>query len=83
MGRESSLAVIKSVFQFVDRHKMVDFKAGFFDQQFLNADQLQELALLPTKEELLARLINTLRFSLFYLLITLKTVVTDLTKSVK
>lgn len=72
ISNKDQLPAVKTVFKFVNQHKFVDFKIGFFDQQFLNPLQLQELAVLPGKEQLLGQLINSLRFGLLYLVLILQ-----------
>ena len=83
MSNSDYLSAVRKVFHFSKIHSSVAFKVGFFEQQFLDGQQLQRLAVLPNKEGLLVKLINSLRFSLLYLLLTLQMVNKNNTESNK
>ena len=80
IGKQSNLSVIKEINRFVNQHKLVTFKTGFFDNQLLDLVHFQELALLPSQEELLARLLGSLQFPLLHLLLSLKAILTKKTE---
>ncbi|MBU4299562.1 50S ribosomal protein L10 [Patescibacteria group bacterium] len=56
-GYGDELAAAKTVYQFTETNKNLKILGGIFEQKFIAAEKLIELAKLPTKKELLARLV--------------------------
>jgi len=62
-GYKNELSPAKTVYQFAESNPNVKILGGFIESQkkeFLNAEQIVELAKLPTKEELLGRLVGSI-----------------------
>jgi large subunit ribosomal protein L10 len=57
---EDPVAPAKALKTFTDATKKVDVKAAWIDGKLVDARQVQALAALPPKQELLARLVGTL-----------------------
>jgi large subunit ribosomal protein L10 len=57
---EDPVAPAKALKTFTDATKKVDVKAAWIDGKLVDASQVQALAALPPKQELLARLVGTL-----------------------
>jgi len=57
---EDELAAAKTVYQFTETNKNLKILGGIFEQKFIEAEKLIELAKLPTKKELLGRLIGSI-----------------------
>lgn len=55
------LSALKVLKEFVKEDESVSYKAGFIDGVVYEADGLKELANLPSKEQLIARLIGALK----------------------
>ncbi len=53
-------AVLKEMQTFARAHEELAFKGGWVDDELLDGEQLAELASLPSREELLGRLLATL-----------------------
>lgn len=64
---------LKILFEFIKEKGLPAVKAGFWGKDFLTAAALQQIALLPNKEVLVARLINQLQAPLVNLLGLLQT----------
>jgi len=54
------IAPIKALAEFAKAHELPKIKAGFLAKEPLTKDQVEELAQLPTKVELLAKTVRTL-----------------------
>ena len=54
---EDALAGIKSLFSFIDQNELPKVKSGLIDGAYTQAIQLETLSKLPSKEELLTRLV--------------------------
>ena len=54
-------SALKTLKEFVKEDETVDFRAGFIDGIVYEAAGLEELANLPSKEQLIARLIGSLK----------------------
>jgi large subunit ribosomal protein L10 len=58
---EDSVAPIKALAEFAKEHELPQIKAGFLSKDPLTKDQVEELAKLPTKLELLAKTVATVK----------------------
>lgn len=61
IGFDDEIAPAKAIFQFAKQHDVLKITGAITaDGQLLSADQVKALAILPTREELLAKLAGTL-----------------------
>ncbi|MBP5313653.1 MAG: 50S ribosomal protein L10 [Eggerthellaceae bacterium] len=54
------VSAAKALKNFAKTHKVLELKGGMMDGQFMNADQAQAVANLPSRDELLAKLLGTI-----------------------
>ena len=59
-GFEDQIAPAKIVYEFQEKYKSPEILGGFYEKEFINQEKAIELAKLPSKQELLARLVGTL-----------------------
>lgn len=59
-GYEDEILPAKTVWEFSKDHKNIKIVSGILENQFFEAEKVTELAQLPTKKELLGRLIGTI-----------------------
>ena len=57
---EDALAPIKSANIFSTTHSNLKMVAGFMDKEFMDASKVMQLAMLPSRKELLGMLLNTM-----------------------
>jgi len=57
---EDPLAGIKTTYTFAKRREDIKLLAGYMENQMLDAGQVKELALLPSKEQLLGQFVGAL-----------------------
>lgn len=60
-GFKDEVAPVKALWEFEEKNKFPAILGAYLDQEFLGKEEAIELAKLPSKQELLARLINSLR----------------------
>ena len=60
LGYEDPVAMAKALSEFAKTSKMFDLRFGSLEGKFLDADGVKELAKLPSKPELLARVLGTM-----------------------
>ncbi|MDH4179216.1 MAG: 50S ribosomal protein L10 [Armatimonadota bacterium] len=72
------MPVLKSMSAFARTHEHLEFKGGWIEGQGVDGDQLVEIASLPPREELLARLLASVQWPLTQLAATLQAVPRDL-----
>jgi large subunit ribosomal protein L10 len=72
------MPVLKSISAFARTHEELGFKGGWIERRAVSASQLVEIAALPPKEEILARLLASLQGPLVSLVATLQAVPRDL-----
>ena len=72
------MPVLKSMSAFARTHEHLEFKGGWIEGQSVNGDQLVEIASLPPRDELLARLLASIQAPLSQLVSTLQAVPRDL-----
>ena len=65
LAYEDELAPIKVLFEFAKEHELPKFKAGFVNQSPLTGEQLNQLAQLPGRVELIAKTVGTLKGPLY------------------
>ncbi len=70
--------VLKTMSAFAGSHEQLQFKGGWIEGQGFGAEQLVEIASLPPREELLARLLASIQGPLSQLAATLQAVPRDL-----
>jgi large subunit ribosomal protein L10 len=68
---EDPVAPAKAIKTFSDQTKPVDVKAAYIDGKLVDAAQVQALAALPPKQELLAKLVGSLKSPLYGLVYVL------------
>jgi large subunit ribosomal protein L10 len=68
---DDPVAPAKALKTFSDATKKVDVKAAYIDGKLVDAAQVQALAALPPKQELLARLVGSLKSPLYGLVMVL------------
>jgi large subunit ribosomal protein L10 len=59
LGYNDGLSLAKTVYQFAEANPNLKILGGFFEKKFQEAEEIITLAQLPTREELLARLVGT------------------------
>ena len=59
--RGDAIAATKAVFEFAKAHENLKINGGIFEGKVLKAKDLKEIASLPTREVLLAKLLGTLQ----------------------
>jgi large subunit ribosomal protein L10 len=59
-GFKDEILPAKTVFEFSKENKNLKILGGILEKNFLNQEKIEELALLPTKEELLVKLIGNI-----------------------
>ena len=72
------LPVLKSMKEFSRAHDALEFRGGWFESQVVSGAQLLEIASLPPREELLAKLLFVMKSPLSSLVATLQAVPRDL-----
>lgn len=72
------MPVIKAMSAFARTHEELDFKGGWIERSAVSGPQMLEIAALPPREELLARLLGALQSPLAALVMTLQAVPRDL-----
>jgi len=60
-GFKDEISPAKTLWEFEEKNEFPAILGAYLGQEFLNKERVVELAKLPSKEELLARLINSLR----------------------
>ena len=60
-GRTDALAPAKTIQSFAKENENVKILGGILEQQILDASQIVSLALLPSKEELIAMTVGTIK----------------------
>ncbi len=72
------MPVLKSMSAFAKTHAQLDFVGGWIERRSVNGKQLVEIAALPPRQEILARLLASMQGPLVYLVATLQAVPRDL-----
>ncbi|HKZ35610.1 MAG TPA: 50S ribosomal protein L10 [Patescibacteria group bacterium] len=83
LAYEDELAPIKVLFEFAKEHELPKFKAGFFNQSPLTGEQLEQLAQLPNRVELIAKTVGTLKGPLYGLVNVLSANIRNLIYALK
>ncbi len=60
-GLKDEISPAKTLWEFEEKNEFPAILGAYLDQEFLSKEKVIELAKLPSKEELLARLINSIR----------------------
>lgn len=61
LSREDEIKPLKALYDFAKEHKHLKIKGGIFEGAFLVAEKLREIAELPNREELLAKLLGMIQ----------------------
>jgi len=61
-GFKDEISPAKTLWEFEEKNEFPAILGAYLDQEFLNKEKVIELAKLPSKEELLVRFINSIRF---------------------
>lgn len=59
-------------YKFSDKEKSIAFKFGFLEDKAYPADQLKKIAQLPSKDQLVAKLIGTMKAPMYHLTTAMK-----------
>jgi len=65
ISQDDPVAPAKVLSDFIKKHKKMEFKVGFVDGKVINVDEIKELAELPPKEELVAKLLASLNSPIY------------------
>jgi len=65
LSYEDPLATIKSFFSFAEKFENLKAKSGFFESKFVSEKELVALSKLPGKEELIGKLIGSMKSPIF------------------
>jgi large subunit ribosomal protein L10 len=57
---EDAIASLKALVQFSDEHELPEIKIGLLEDRILSVKEIKQLASLPTKDQLILKLINQL-----------------------
>lgn len=71
LGHGDVFAVAKALYQFAKKNPALKLYVAWMDGQALSHEQLMEMATLPTRDELLARLMGMLKYPLSSLAVVL------------
>lgn len=83
LSKEDPVQVVRILTDFVKAHPSMSFKVGVLDETVLSAEQIEQLATLPSREELLAKLIYLMRSPLARLAGALQTPLRNLASGLK
>jgi large subunit ribosomal protein L10 len=61
LSREDEIAPLKALYDFTKEHQALKVKGGFFEGAWLVAEKLKEIAALPGREVLLAKVVGMLQ----------------------
>ena len=59
-GGKDPVTTIKTLVDFGKSHKALDIRAGYLDGKLLDKSQIKQIAMLPSREELLTKLVWTM-----------------------
>ena len=79
LGRGDAYAVAKQLYQFANANPALKLFVAWIDGHAVSHEQLMDIATLPTRDELLARLLGMLKYPLSSLAIVLNQVATQKT----
>lgn len=58
---EDEIAAAKILYNFSKKHKKLDLRGGLFEERVISVEETKQLAMLPGKEELLAKFVYLLK----------------------
>ena len=61
LSYEDEIAPLKTLYDFAKEHKALKIKGGFFEGGWAVSEKLKEIAMLPSREELLAKLLGMMQ----------------------
>ena len=62
---EDPVAVCRILAEFAETHKALELKAGLLDGKFMDAETINSLAKLPSREVLLGKMLGSMQSSLY------------------
>lgn len=71
-GYEDEIAPAQAVAQFIKKHKQMKIHGGVFNAEFVDANTVAALAVLPSKQELLAQVVGVIKAPMSNLVSVLK-----------
>ena len=77
-NKEDPIAMAKTLVEFAKDSPALEIKAGILDGQLLDAEQIKQLSKMPSKEELLAKLLYLMKYPIQGLATALKNIVRNL-----
>ncbi len=81
-GPESQVDPAKIVVEFAKEHKAMEVKGGYVDGQYLDADQVMALSKVPSRDELLAKMMACINSPATGLVMALNGVATGLVRCI-
>ena len=72
VGKDDAYAVAKKAYEFGKKNTALQFFGAFFDGAFMDKEHFLEMAKMPSRIELIARLLGMLKYPLTALAMTLK-----------
>jgi large subunit ribosomal protein L10 len=72
VGSDDGYAVAKKIYEFAKKNEALQLFGAYFDGKFMDADQFVEMAKLPSRNELIARLLGMFKYPLSSLAIVLR-----------
>ena len=75
ISNDDPIAPAKILKEYADKVESFEIKAGFIDGGVVNADAVKELASIPAKEVLIAKMLGSMQSSLYGLAVALQAVV--------
>ncbi len=61
LSNDDEIKPLKALYDFAKEHEALEVKGGFFEGAFLAAEKLKEIAMLPSREVLLAKVVGMLQ----------------------
>jgi large subunit ribosomal protein L10 len=83
LSRKDEIEPLKTLYDFVKEHKALEVKGGFFEGIWLAAERLKEIASLPSREVLLAKVVGMLQSPIARLMNAGKSIQLNLVLSLK
>ncbi len=72
VGNDDAYSIAKKVYEFSKKNQALKFFGAFFDGSYLDAEKFIEMAKMPSRNELIARLLGMMKYPISSLAIVLK-----------
>lgn len=82
-SQEDPVGPVKSIFEFIKQYKKLEVKIGILEGQMLEAEKLKDLAELPPREVLIARVLGTMQAPITSLVYVLNANLTGLARAIE